>query len=156
MSSTHPPYLPHLTSAQAKAAAKNLRARRETDSATELSHSEALESISRSAGFRDWNTYSAALKKQEETLPSLQPGMRVGGRYLGHAFLGTVYKVAPCDDGLTVRAMLHLDEPVDVVASDLFSGFRQRITGTLGPAYQTVERLGDGTPHLVIDRIIRS
>ena len=113
-----------------------------------VSHSEALELISKQYGFRDWNTMSAALDKPVQT--RLQVGHRITGRYLGHAFTGTLLGLQNLAGGRR-QVALHLDEPIDVVKSSWFSSFRQRVTGTLEKTGETYARTSDGQPVLALD-----
>lgn len=112
-----------------------------------VSHSEALELVSKQYGFRDWNTMSAALETPAKR--PLQVGHRVTGRYLGHAFTGTLLGLQNLAGGRR-QVALQLDKPIDVVKSRWFTSFRQRITGTLETSGETYARTSDGEPVLAL------
>ena len=129
-----------------KAQAKRLRA----DFAArgqEMTHSEALETIAHQWGARDWNTLSAMARSSH---PGWAPNQRVKGRYLGHPFEGFIKSARQSANGywsLSIR----FDQAIDVVASKLFSSFRQQITGTVNELGQSPRKTSDGQPHLVLD-----
>ncbi len=115
-----------------------------------LSHAQALETVARQHGARDWNTLSAQAKKPVR----LSPGMRVRGTYLGQPFTGAVKAVQSWGTGGDrLRVTLHFDAPVDVVQFDSFSSFRRRATATIGPEGRALEHTSDGSPHLVLERV---
>jgi len=80
----------------------------------------------------------------------LAVGDRVRGRYLSHPFTARVVSVARPRPGW-LRLELHLDQAVDVVASESFSNYRTRIRGVVGPKGHSAERTSDGQPHLQIE-----
>ncbi len=133
--------------AEAKAQAKRIREKL-ASRGTQLSHSEALELVSRQYGYRDWNTFLAAMGNQPSDI--YRTGARVSGRYLGQPFQATVVGAARLQPGW-FRISLDFDEAVDVVAFDSFSNFRSRISGIVGPAGKSKEKTSDGEPHLVLD-----
>lgn len=128
-----------------KARAKELRQDR-TWNGDATSHAQALELVAREHGARDWNTLRARAAKPTR----LAPGMRVTGRYLGHAFDGQVLGAQIMGQGERLRVVLHLDDPVDVVTSERFSSFRQRITAVIGRDGRSRAHTSDGTPHLAL------
>ncbi|MFC2966828.1 glyoxalase superfamily protein [Acidimangrovimonas pyrenivorans] len=135
------------TVAEAKAQAKRLRAQLQAEG-QEIGHSKALELVARQHGYRDWNTFHAALGNAPPE--DWTPGGRVIGRYLGQPFIATVVAVKMTGAGW-FRLELELDEAVDVVTFDSFSNFRKRIQGTVGPSGTSRERTSDGRPHLEIE-----
>lgn len=130
---------------EAKKMARDLRAAATGHS---IGHAQALEHVARTHGYRDWNAFHATIRD----LPprAWQPGARITGRYLSHAFTGTVLELSSRGQGW-FRIEIDLDEGIDVVTSRRFSNTRKRIRGDIGPSGQTRERLSDGTPHLVVD-----
>lgn len=132
---------------QAKDQAKRLRAKMAEDG-NAIGHAKSLELIAHQYGFRDWNTFFAAIGN----LPPKDwaPGDTVTGTYLSQPFTAKVVSAAIVRAGW-VRLELHLDEPVDVVTSKLFSNLRRRIRGTVGPQGHSMERTSDGQPQLQID-----
>lgn len=130
-----------------------LQARRLRDTlagtGTPISHSAALEALAGQWGFRDWNTFSAALSTASPA--PWQVGQTVSGRYLGHAFTGRIKSVRETGRD-HLRVTLAFDEPVDVVRSDLFSSFRRQVSATIDASGSTHEKTSDGQPHLVLER----
>ena len=129
-----------------KAQAKRLRADMAARGQT-LSHSEALEAIAHQWGARDWNTLAA---RSDTAHPGFAPGLRVTGRYLGHAFAGVVRAARLASNGywsLTLR----FDDPIDVVTSDMFSSLRRQVNTTVSPAGISPQRTSNGQPHTVLD-----
>lgn len=135
------------TIAEAKAQARRLRDRLRAEG-TEIAHAKSLELLAQQHGFRDWNTFHAAIGNRPPE--GFTPGGRVRGRYLGQAFEATVIGVEMPRPGW-YRLDLDLDEAVDVVTFDSFSNFRKRIRGTIGPSGVSRERTSDGVPHLELD-----
>ncbi|UYV35867.1 glyoxalase superfamily protein [Rhodobacteraceae bacterium D3-12] len=115
---------------------------------TPLSHSEALETVARQHGFRDWNTAQASAKRQNPA-PRWQIGQAVTGRYLGHAFTARIKSATESTGGFW-RLTLVFDQPVDVVASKAFSNFRRQVSCVINGQGVTHERTSDGTPHMVL------
>jgi hypothetical protein len=115
---------------------------------TPLSQSAALEHLAHQWGYRDWNTLSDAASPSVRRAWTL--GQRVSGRYLGHAFTGTV-KAARRKGPDHVDLTIAFDTPVDVVASPRFSALRGQISCTIGATGRTVEKTSDGQPHVVLD-----
>lgn len=132
---------------QAKQEAKRLRGQLASQG-TEISHTNALELIAKQYGFRDWNTFHAAIGDRPPE--NWKPGGRVRGTYMAQPFEATVMTVTMVTSGW-YRLMLNLDEAVDVVTFDSFSNFRKRVQGTVGPAGETRERTSNGVPHLKLD-----
>lgn len=135
-------FLPNL--AAAKAQARHLRAERAAQGQP-ISHSTALELLARAHGFRDWNTFHAAIGN--EPRPPVAEGQIVPGQYLKQPFLAEVTSVTPCGEGL-YEVTLTLAEPVDVVTFDSFSNFRSRIRKILAEDGTSPEATSDGVPHL--------
>lgn len=133
-----------------KAEAKALRAER-AEAGTPITHSAALENVARRHGFRDWNTAAAS---KPERLPSpVQLGQRVAGTYLKQPFVGTVLGVQILADMQHYKVTVKFDQPVDVVTSELFSAFRQRVTATLDLHGVSPARTSDGEPHMRLRRV---
>ncbi len=136
-----------ITAAQAKQQAKAIRAELKSQGVT-VSHSESLERVARRYGFRDWNTFSAAVATRLPAAWSV--GGRVRGSYRGHAFAARLLAVEPLKPGW-YRVTLKFDEAVDMVRFDSFSNWRQRVTGVVGPAGVSREKSADGQPQLVLE-----
>lgn len=132
------------TPAEAKALARRLRRELEAEG-RDISHSRSLELVAAQHGYRDWNTFHAALGNCPPE--GYSPGGRVSGLYLSQPFTATVLAVELLRPGW-FRVVLDLDDPVDVVTFDSFSNFRKRITGSIGPSGMSRERTSDGVPHL--------
>ncbi|MCG3266927.1 glyoxalase superfamily protein [Yoonia sp. I 8.24] len=128
---------------KAKTMAKALRA-----GASGRSHAQALEQIARDHGFRDWNSFHAAIR--DVAPATISAGTRVTGRYLSQAFAGEVISATPQEPGW-MRLEIKLDTPVDTVRFARFHNMRSRITGTIGPDGFSKERTSDGEPHLILD-----
>lgn len=112
-----------------------------------ITHAQALETIAHQWGARDWNTLSA-----QAATPAISwtPGQRVSGRYLGHAFKGYVKAARQSANGywsLTLR----FDQAIDVVASELFSSYRQQVNAVVTPEGISPRKTSDGQPHVVLD-----
>ena len=141
------PTRPLPTLAAVKALGRERRALLEAQG-TKIGHAKALEMIAHEYGYRDWNTFSAAINAG--TLSGWEKGGRVGGTYLSQPFAATILDVSKPRPGW-FHLTLDLDEAVDVVTFDSFSNFRKRIRGTVGPKGTSRERTSDGQPHLRID-----
>ncbi|MBZ0216360.1 MAG: hypothetical protein K8F25_07405 [Fimbriimonadaceae bacterium] len=135
------------TAVEAKDHAKRLRAQL-ADQGTKIGHANALELVAHQYGFRDWNTFHAAIGNRPPD--GWTPGGRVQGSYLSQPFEATVLAVEMLGPGW-FRLALDLDEAVDVVTFDSFSNFRKRIRGIVGPAGTSRELTSDGVPHLRLD-----
>lgn len=132
---------------QAKSLAKTLR-RHLAETGEAIAHGEALERVAKTHGFKDWNTFHAALR---DRLPEeWTPGRKVSGTYLSRPFTATIKRAAPTRPGW-VRLTLDLDVAVDVVTSERFSNLRKRISCTIGPKRTTKECTSDGAPHMILD-----
>lgn len=137
--------LPTISEAKQQARALRTRAAEEGD---RISHADALERVARRHGYKDWNTFLAAIGNGPPA--AWTKGGRVTGRYLSHPFSGTVIDIQ--DLGRSwFRLAIALDAAIDVVASNGFSNLRKQIRGDVGPAGETRERTSDGVPHLVLD-----
>jgi len=135
------------TSAEAKQHAKRLRAQL-AGQETEISHAAALELVAHQNGYRDWNTFYAAIGNRPPD--GWAVGGHVQGTYLSQPFEATVFAVEMVRPGW-FRLTLDLDEPVDVVTFDSFSAFRKRIRGAIGPQGTSLEKTSNGEPQLKID-----
>ena len=113
-----------------------------------VSHSESLELVAKQYGYRDWNTLSAALGEIPER--EVKVGGVVTGRYLGHRFRGRVLGLQVFK-GHRRRIVVEFDEPIDVVTSEHFSGYRRRAEGVIEKNGATWQKLSDGTPLLAVD-----
>ena len=116
-----------------------------------ITHGAALEHVAKAHGFRDWNTARAALP--DRVASPVQVGNRVKGIYLGQAFEGMVISVSLLADMQNYKVTIKFDEPVDVVTSELFSAFRQRVTATVGINGVSLARTGNGQPQMQFTRI---
>lgn len=132
---------------EAKAEARALR-QALVEKGETIGHSQALDRIARTHGFRDWNTMSAAMDDRQPN--QITPGTRLAGRYLSQPFTGTVLSSVQRRKGW-VHVVLELDRAVDVVTFDSFSNLRKRIRGTVGPDGRSRECTSDGTPHLQLE-----
>lgn len=118
-----------------------------------LTLAQALETVAHTNGFRDWNTASAMAPEAsppaqgERRGSAWQVGQVVEGEYLGQAFKGTVLGLSTLPQNRD-RITLRFDVPVDVVAFDSFSSFRQRVTAVIGADGVSPKKRSDGTPHL--------
>lgn len=138
------------STASLKAEARELRARLSRDGSP-VTHGAALELIAHRHGYRDWNAAAAALP---ERVPSpLQVGQRVTGTYLGQPFAGLVLGVQVLADMRHYKVTVKFDQPVDVVTSELFSAFRQRVTATVDLHGVSPAHTSNGEPHMRIRRV---
>jgi hypothetical protein len=133
--------------AEAKAQAKALRASHAAQGKV-IGHGQALDLLAKTHGYRDWNGMSADIGDRVPC--GLNAGARVTGHYMSHPFTATVTNTAEVRPGW-VQLCLHLDEAVDVVTSDAFSNFRQRIRSVIGPQGYSADCTSDGEPHLRVD-----
>jgi hypothetical protein len=123
------------------------------DRGVEIAHGQALDLVARQNGYRDWNTLSA--RHPDETSPATPPGVgeRVGGRYLGQPFDGTVQALERLPGRDRYRITVSFDAPVDVVRFDSFSSFRRRVTTLIDGSGEGLRHTSDGAPHIRIRRI---
>lgn len=105
------------TLVEAKAQARRLREGLAAEG-RQISHSRSLELVASQHGYRDWNTFHAALGNRPPD--GFVPGGRVTGHYLSQPFAATVLSVEMPRSGW-FRLVLDLDEAVDVVTFDSFS-----------------------------------
>lgn len=138
------------SAATLKAEAKHLRAERALAGAP-LTHGAALEEVAHSHGYRDWNTAVAALPERVAT--PVQVGQRVKGTYLKQPFTGLVIGVQLLSDMQHYKVTVKFDKPVDVVTSELFSAFRQRVTATVDIHGISPAQTSDREPHMRISRL---
>jgi hypothetical protein len=118
---------------------------------TPMSQGAALEAIARKHGYRDWNTAHASLPERIAT--PVQVGERVTGTYLGQAFSGLVLGVQLLADMQHYKVTVKFDQPVDVVKSNLFSAFRQRVVATLDVYGVSPARTGNAEPQMRLKRV---
>jgi hypothetical protein len=136
-----------LTTSDLKAEARVWRAE-QAEAGHPVTHSQALEMVARFHGFRDWNTASGVLPVTRG--PSYAVGQRVQGTYLKQGYKGTIIGVNALGAGDMFRLTVQFDEPVDVVAFDSFSAFRQRVVATVNREGVSPSRTSDGSPHMTI------
>ena len=129
-----------------KAQAKRLRSTL-NDRGMPVTHSNALETVAKQWGYRDWNSLSAAAGT--DATPRWQVGQTVSGRYLGHDFTARLKSVRESSGGYW-HLTLVFDRPIDVVSSDRFSALRRQVSATVNAQGVTVEKTSDGQPHLVL------
>lgn len=132
-----------------KLRARRLRAEL-TAAGTAIGHGRSLELMAHMHGYKDWNTFRAALATRPSGAPVL-PGQRVSGRYLGHSFEGEVTGVQDLAKSGKYRVTCQFDRPVDVVAFEGMSNLRRRVTCVIGGDGTTVEKTSNGQPHLSLD-----
>ncbi|MEP2782285.1 MAG: glyoxalase superfamily protein [Pseudoruegeria sp.] len=132
-----------------KAQAKRLRQALSWDNCS-INHSRALEITAQQWGFRDWNTLSAAVTKQQDPR-RIALGDRLSGEYMGHAFEGTVVGASALPEGF-VRLNVRFENAVDVVSHDSFSALRKQVTVVVGPDGRSRRKISDGTPYMVLNR----
>lgn len=135
------------TANEAKEQAKRLRAQL-SNQGTIVGHANALELVAHQHGFRDWNTFHAAIGNRPPEGWML--GGRVQGTYLSQPFKATVVAVRLLRPGW-FRLSLDLDEAVDVVTFDSFSNYRKRVQCNVGPAGISREKTSNGEPHVKLD-----
>jgi hypothetical protein len=133
-----------------KAEARALREER-AQAGTTISHSAALEAVARRHGYRDWNTARAALP--ERIASPVQVGDRVAGTYLSQPVAGMVIGVKLVGKAAPYEVTVKFDEPVDVVRSELFSAFRQRVTATVDLRGVSLAKTSDGEPHMRLRKV---
>ncbi|HCK18932.1 MAG TPA: hypothetical protein DHW36_10485 [Thalassospira sp.] len=137
--------------AQAKRLRKALAARD-----VSISHAGSLELLAQSHGYRDWNTAVAMARRNIPTnVSDLGIGKRFAGSYLGHAVTGLIRSVTASPTPGVFRVEVHLDEPVDVVESKRFHGFRQRIGARINEHCEPVLTNGTPGPGLSVDLLLR-
>lgn len=132
-----------------KAEAKNLREERER-AGQPITHSEALELVSRAHGYRDWNTACAALPHR--VVVPFQVGMRVSGFYLEQPFRGTVIGVQMTSASQYFTLTIQFDEPVNVTPTFMFAAFRHRVTSTVDIHGVSPALRGNGQPQMRVMR----
>ncbi|MEX2520335.1 MAG: glyoxalase superfamily protein [Paracoccaceae bacterium] len=126
-----------------KTEARRLRATL-ADLGQTLSHAQALETVARMRGYRDWNTLHAAVGNRPPG-PPVSVGQSVGGAYLGRPFRAEVLAVAALGDG-RFRVTVHFDEPVNVSAFESFEVLRRRVTASITREGESIERITGGAP----------
>lgn len=138
------------SAATLKAEARALREER-AQAGTTISHGVALEEVARRHGYRDWNTARAALP--ERIASPVQVGDRVAGTYLSQPFTGMVIGVKLVGNAAPYEVTVKFDEPVDVVKSELFSAFRQRVTSTVDLRGISLAKTSNGEPHMRVRKV---
>ena len=88
----------------------------------------------------------------ERLASPLQVGQRVRGTYLRQEFVGLLLGVRIRSDLAHYEVTLKFDQPVDVVTSELFSAYRQRVVATVDINGVSPARLGNGEPQVRIRR----
>lgn len=136
-----------LTTSDLKAEARSWRAE-QAQAGNPVTHSHALEMVSRFHGFRDWNTASAVLPDSRG--PAFAVGQSVKGTYLKQPFTGVITALASLGGGDMFQITVQFDEPVDVVAFDSFSAFRHRVNATVNREGVSPAKTSDGQPHMVL------
>ena len=109
--------------------------------------SRAYEILAQSAGFADWNTFSAHLSQPEA--PGWRLGDRVRGRYIGQPFAGRVHGLRR--KGNLIEIEIQADAPVNVSRSALFEAPRRRLRATIGQDGRSLSATSDGMPHLIVE-----
>lgn len=137
--------LPSVT--QAKDQAKRLRAKMSGDGC-KIGHAQSLELVAHQHGFRDWNSLLVAIGNG--SAEGWNVGDWVTGTYQSQPFSAHVISVSNIKPEW-FKLVLQLERAVDVVTSNSFSNYRQRIRGVVGPKGHSVERTSNGEPHLQID-----
>lgn len=130
-----------------KQQAKTLRTELGSD---RLSHAQALELVAKQHGFRNWNTLHGSLGNRP-LVRTYTPGARVSGAYLGHRFEGIVKSSERWGTDGHTRITIRFDEPVDVVAFDSFSSFRQQVSAIIAQDGTSPRTTSDGVPHMVLN-----
>ena len=137
-----------LTLSRVKQQAQNLRQILISDG-IKLSHSRALECVSRIYGYKDWNTFRTKLPADTAN-PNLIAGEQVSGVYLGQEISGKVLELKPFGTQGFMRIVVGLDKPIDVAKSKEFSALRHRISAEISPQGRTIETTSDGQPQLTV------
>jgi hypothetical protein len=112
----------------------------------QLTHSQSLELLAHKYGFHDWNTLQAMSKRRAGIRPTalnIAKGEQVTGAYLGRSFSAEVLEIEHFETNRW-KVVLHFSEPVDVVAFDSFSNFRQRVPCVLNSSGETEEKTSNG------------
>ena len=138
-----------LSIASLKSEARALRDQRAASGAS-ITQSAALEQVARLHGYRDWNTARASLPERYGTPTDV--GGRVTGTYLGQPFAGVVLGLHLMADMQHYKVTVKFDEPIDVVTSELFSAFRQRVTAVVDLRGVSMAATSNGEPHMRLRR----
>ena len=118
-----------------------------------LNHSAILEALAKQHGYKDWNVLSAKLKHGKNTPDWPTLDNKISGTYLGHPFSGTVLRINITNMPHIRRYKIHFDEPIDVVKSELFSNYRQRINCFLNEELHSTNFKGKRDNILVINSL---
>jgi hypothetical protein len=136
-----------LTTSDLKSEARSWRTE-QAEAGNPVTHSQALEMVSRFHGFRDWNTANAVLPAARG--PVFAVGQAVKGTYLKQPFTGVIMAVAALGGGEMFQITVQFDEPVDVVAFDSFSAYRHRVVATVKRNGVSPSKTSDGAPHMIL------
>jgi hypothetical protein len=112
-----------------------------------IGHGRSLELLAHQHGYKDWNTFHAAIDNQTPSCP-VMVGQRVRGAYLGQLFQGVVTGIQSLTHADRFRVTLSFDEPVDVVTFESFSNFRSRVSCVIDRDGETLEKTSNGQPQL--------
>ena len=132
-----------------KSEARNLREER-TRAGQAMTHSEALEAVARTHGYRDWNTARAALP--DRVAVPFQVGMRVKGFYLEQPFKGMLIGVQLAHNMQAYTVTIQFDEPVNVTPNFMFAAYRHRVVSTVDMHGVSPALRGNGQPQMRLMR----
>lgn len=127
-----------------KARAKRLRDHLSTYG-KDITHSQSLETIAATAGYRDWNTYVASLKKPSPRPAHAFPldvGSRISGLYRETPFEGVLLGLEQTINTGIWRIKVHFDEPVKPPQMARIGLARQRVNCTVNADGISVNLLG--------------
>ena len=117
----------------------------------EVSHSEALETVAKRYGFKDWNGFCAATGPSD--IEHWQVGNWVEGTYLSQAFRARISALSTVDECWT-NLTLELEQAVDVVKFEGFMNKRKKLKAIIGPKGYSKEKTSDGNPHFQNVRLL--
>lgn len=106
-----------------------------------MTHTQSLEAVAKSLGYRNWNTCRA------KALP-WSAGDQIKGTYLGNGFTGEIKSLTLGVGGYAIT--VKFDKPIDVVKSDAFSNWRQQISTIIGSNGRSIAKTSDGQPHMIL------
>ena len=122
-----------------------------------VSHSNALELVARSHGYHDWNTLAAPSPERDAAQQMrLTVGDKVELSYVRRPAVGTVLAVQWLTSVQLRRVSIHLDAPVDVSGSRLFSAPRQRIMAMIDLQGRSCSVKGQPNGAVLIHRVVSS
>ncbi len=143
----------------AKNRAKRLRSYLD-GSGHSISHSESLEAIARSEGYRDWNTYSALFKTVAGEISNsshtkqqypFHVGDKITGTFRGVRFQGTLLGLEETITSGVWRIKMHFDTPVKLPSHEALNLTRQRINCMLNVKGASVNLKGSPDGHIKLD-----